>query len=309
MFDFKLDVFFEKRNNILATRNLSVPGSFGAVLPVENIAIVNNRGFEIEINHRNTIGKFEYNVGGNFTFAKNKIIFIDEPENVPAWQKQTGNPIGQFYGYLSDGLYLTQEDVANNPKLEAIDPGLGDIMYRDINNDGIISDLDRTAMGFSRTPQIVYGINLGLRYNGFDLSALIQGAGKSSVYFSDEAAWEFLFGSNPLEAVKGRYTPDGMNANPTYPRLSLNRNQYKKESSSYWLRDASYWRLKNIEFGYTLPAALLNRVHIQGLRIFVAATNLYTHSKFKDWDPESPGGASYYFPQMKVNSFGINLSF
>ena len=117
MFEFKLDVFFEKRDNILATRNLSVPASFGAELPVENIAKVNNRGLEIEVNHRNTIGKFEYNIGGNFTFAKNKIVFIDEPENVPSWQKQTGNPIGQFYGYVSDGLYLTQEHVEQQSEI------------------------------------------------------------------------------------------------------------------------------------------------------------------------------------------------
>ena len=141
------------------------------------------------------------------------------------------------------------------------------------------------------------------------MSALIQGAGRSSVYFAEEAAWEYLFGANPLEVIKGRYVADGSNSNPTYPRLSLNRSQYKKETSTYWIRNAAYWRLKNVELGYTFPDNFLARHRIQTLRIFVAGTNLFTQSKFKDWDPESPGGASYYFPQMKVTSFGVNLTF
>lgn len=306
-FDVKLDIFFEKRDNILATRNQSVPTTFGAELPVENIAKVNNSGFEVEVMHRNQVGQFRYSIGGNFTFARNKVMFIDEPENIPAWQRSTGQPIGQIFGYVAEGLYLNKGQVDNHPKFEAIDPDLGDIMYKDINNDNVINDLDRTAIGFPRTPQIIYGINLGASFKGFDLSSLIQGAGRSSVYFADEAAWEFLFGANPLETIKGRY--DGVNPNPTYPRLSLNRSQYKKETSTYWIRNAAYWRLKNIELGYTFPDAFLARHRIQTLRIYVAGTNLFTQSKFKDWDPESPGGASYYFPQMKVTSFGVNLTF
>ncbi len=309
LIDLKVDVFFEKRDNILATRNLSVPATFGAELPVENIARVNNSGFEIEAMHRNQVGEFRYSVGGNFTFARNKVMFIDEPENVPDWQRSTGRPIGQVFGYVAEGLYLTKEQVDNHPKFETIDPGLGDIMYKDVNNDGIINDLDRTAIGFPRTPQIIYGINFGASFRGFDLSGLIQGTGRSSVYFSDEAAWEFLFGANPLEVIKGRYVSDGSNPNPTYPRLSLNRNQYKKETSTYWIRNAAYWRLKNIELGYTLPERFLAKHRIQTLRFYVSGTNLFTQAKFKDWDPESPGGASYYFPQMKVASFGVNLTF
>lgn len=303
----RIDVFNEKRDNILATRNQSVPGTFGAELPVENIAKVNNNGFELELTHKYKIGDFQYSVVGNITYAHNKIIYIDEPENVPSWQKRTGLPIGQFFGYISEGLYMTQDQIDNHPKKETIAPQLGEIMFKDVNNDGKISELDITSIGHSRTPEIMYGINLNVKYKNFDLTALIQGAGRSSVIYSDESAFEFIYGSGALQTIKGRWTPD--NPNPTYPRLSLYRNDYKKEASTYWLKDGAYWRVKNIELGYTLPKLWLERLQIENVRIYVAGTNLYTHAKFKDWDPESPGGSNFYYPQMKVNTIGLNVTF
>lgn len=311
MIDFKADVFFERRDDILATRNESVPQTFGADLPVENIASVNNKGFELELSHRRTIGSFTYSIGGNFTFAKNEIVYIDESENVPTWQRRTGRPMGQFFGYVSDGLYLTQEQLDNNPKFDWVEPRLGDIMYKDIDGNGIITPDDQTAIGYSRLPQIMYGINVGASYRNFDFNALIQGAGRSNVYFSDEAAWEFLYGANPLETIKGRWTADGSNPEPTYPRLSLYRNEYKKEASTYWLKDASYWRLKNVQLGYTMPKSLLTKlgVNIETFRIYVSATNLFTRAKFKQWDPEAPNGAGAYYPQMKIASVGLNITF
>lgn len=305
------DVFYERRDNILATRNQSVPESFGAELPVENIGEVENKGFELELNYRQSIGDFSYSIGGNLTFARNKILFIDEPANVPEWQRRTGRPMGQFFGYISDGLYLTQEDLDNSPKFEWAEPRLGDIRYRDIDGDGVLTPDDQTAIGRSRLPEIMFGINLSATYKGFDLSALIQGAGRSNVYFSDEAAWEFLYGANPLETIKGRWTADGTNPNPTYPRLSLYRNDYKKEASTYWLKDAAYWRLKNVQIGYTIPAATFAKigVKVQTFRIYASATNLFTHARFEQWDPEAPNGAGGYYPQMKVTSIGLNITF
>lgn len=305
------DVFYERRNNILATRNQSVPESFGAELPVENIGEVENKGFELELHYRQSIGDFTYSIGGNMTFARNKIRFIDEPANVPEWQRRTGKPMGQFFGYVSDGLYLTQEQLDTNPKFEWSEPRLGDIRYRDINGDGVLTPDDQTAIGRSRLPEIMYGITLSASYKGFDFSALIQGAGRSNVYFSDEAAWEFLYGANPLETIKGRWTPDGSNPNPTYPRLSLYRNEYKKEASTYWLKDAAYWRLKNIQIGYTIPASAFEKIGlgIQTFRVYASGTNLFTRARFEQWDPEAPSGAGGYYPQMKVTSIGLNITF
>ena len=230
---------------------------------------------------------------------------------LPEWQRRTGRPMGQFFGYVSDGLYMTQEQLDNQPKFDWIDPRLGDIMYRDIDGDGIITPDDQTAIGFSRLPQIMYGINLGASYKGLDFSALIQGAGRSNVYFSDEAAWEFLYGANPLETIKGRWTENGTNTSPTYPRLSLYRNEYKKEASTYWLKDASYWRLKNIQLGYTIPKSFFTMLgaNIETFRIYVSGTNLFTKAKFDQWDPEAPSGTGAYYPQQKIVSVGLNITF
>jgi TonB-linked SusC/RagA family outer membrane protein len=305
------DYFFEKRDNILATRNQSVPDSFGAELPVENIGEVENQGFEVQLNYNHSFGDFSFSIGGNFTYAHNKIIYIDEPENVPEWQRRTGRRMGQFFGYISDGLYTTQQQIDTRPKFDWIEPRLGDIMYIDVNGDGTLTPDDQTAIGRSRLPEIMYGINLGANYKGFDFSALIQGAGRANVYFSDEAAWEFLYGANPLETIKGRWTADGSNPNPTYPRLSLYRNEYKKEASTYWLKDASYWRVKNIQLGYTIPQSVFNKmgINIETFRIYVSSTNLFTKAKFDQWDPEAPNGAGGYYPQMKVTSVGLNITF
>lgn len=305
------DVFYERRDNILATRNQSVPESFGAELPVENIGEVENKGFELELNYQQSLGDFRYSVGGNLTFARNKILFIDEPANVPEWRRRTGRPMGQFFGYVSDGLYLTEEQLTTSPKFEWAEPRLGDIRYRDIDGDGVLTPDDQTAIGRSRLPEVMYGITLSANYKGFDFSALIQGAGRANVYFSDEAAWEFLYGANPLETIKGRWTPDGSNPNPTYPRLSLYRNEYKKEPSTYWLKDAAYWRIKNVQIGYTIPADVFEKIGfaVQTFRIYASATNLFTHARFEQWDPEAPNGAGGYYPQMKVTSIGLNITF
>jgi TonB-linked SusC/RagA family outer membrane protein len=307
MFGLKVDVFGEKRDNILWYRNASLPETFGASLPAENFAKVNNKGFEIELTHAHKIGDFEYSIAGNFTFARNKIVFVDEAENVPDWQKQTGHPMGQFFGYVSEGLYMTQEQIANHPKIEGVEPLLGQIMYKDVSGDGIISPDDITAIGRSKIPEIMYGISLSAKYKDFDFSTLVQGAGNNDVYFYYEAAWPFLYGSSALDNILNRWTPE--NPNPSFPRLTTYKEQYYQELSSYWLKSAAYWRLKNIELGYTLPKSLLARLSIEKFRIYVSSTNPYTHAKFKNWDPEAPNGGGYYSPQMTVYNLGVNVTF
>ena len=124
------------------------------------------RAFELELHHQRSIGDFTYSIGGNFTYVKNEITYIDESENIPEWQRRTGRPMGQFFGYVSDGLYMTQEQLDNQPKFDYIEPRLGDIMYRDIDGNGIITPDDQTAIGYSRLPQIMYGINFEHQLQG-----------------------------------------------------------------------------------------------------------------------------------------------
>ena len=307
MLSVTVDLFYEKRNNILAYRNASVPATFGASLPAENIGKVDNKGFEFSVSHTKMLHNFEYTIGGNFTYVRNKILFIDEPENVPSWQRRTGLPIGQFFGYIAQGLYMTQKEIDESPKINGVEPQLGEIIYKDINGDGVITPEDQTSIGHSRNPEIMYGINLSAKFKGFDVSALIQGAGNSNVYFDYSAAWPFIYGSSALDNILNRWTPD--NPNPTYPRLTTFKYEYNEETSSYWLRNAAYWRVKNIQAGYTLPKPILQKLGMETLRIYIGATNPYTRSKFKDWDPEAPSGAGFYSPQLKITTVGITANF
>ena len=312
-FGLKLDVFFEKRDNILASRNASVPAYFGATLPVENIGKVDNSGFEAELRYKNSIGAFSYYVNVNYTFAQNKVRFIDEPENVPSYQKRAGYPIGQFYGFVVNGLYQTPEQINDLPKIfdaeeeVIIEPKLGQFIYKDINLDGVIDRLDQTAIGKSETPQSIYGLTLGADFKGIDINMLWQGASGFSVMRNDEAFYEFAFGGKAFNYVKDNWTPD--NPNASYPRLSLTDNSYKREISSYWTHEANYLRLKSIEIGYTFPSRIFPRNAISKLRIYVSGTNMLTFSKEKDFDPESRSGQPLFYPITKLTSVGINLSF
>jgi TonB-linked SusC/RagA family outer membrane protein len=303
----RLDVFFETRDNILANRNASVPATFAAILPVENIGKVDNRGFEAELRYKNKLGELTYFVNVNYTFARNEIKFIDEPENIPAYQMRTGHPIGQFFGYVAEGLYKTDQQIAEHPKFEGVEPKLGQIMYKDVNNDSIINDLDITSIGRSDTPESIYGLSLGAEFKGFDINMLWQGAYGYNVMRNGESFSEFNYGGSALEYVKDNWTPE--NPNASYPRLSLSDWSYKQEASSFWLHDASYLRLKNLEVGYTFPKAFFSRTSITKLRIYVSGSNLLTFSKEKYFDPESSSGYPYYYPVTRLTSIGVNLIF
>ncbi len=302
-----VDVFFEDRNNILSTRNQAVPSTFGATLPVENIASVSNHGYEATVNYKNKAGAFSYYATLIYTFARNKIKFIDEAANIPVYQQTTGHPIGQFFGYLAEGFYQTQKQINEHPKIEGVEPKLGQFMYVDINNDGKIDSYDITAIGKSATPENLFGLTLGAEFKGFDLSMLWQGASGYNAMRAGESFSEFNYGGSALSYIKNNWTPE--NPNATYPRLSLSDYNYKQEESTFWLHTTAYMRLKNLEIGYTFPDKLFRNKFISKLRIYASGTNLITFSKEKDFDPESASGAPYYYPITRLTSVGANLSF
>jgi TonB-linked SusC/RagA family outer membrane protein len=306
LLSFRGDIFYEQRSNILGTRNRSVPGTYGFELPVENFAKVNNRGFEIELNHAGNIGLFNYSVGFNVTHARNKVVFIDEPSNIPDYRQQTGKPLGQFFGYIAEGFYNTKDELDASAKIPGVDPQLGDIRYRDLNDDGIIDDDDMTAIGRSDMPENVWGLNLGANFKGFDFSALFQAATGYTVNYKD-GILEFVDNSQAWVHHLDRWTPD--NPNASYPRLSLSQYNYKQESSTFWAKDAGYVRLKNIELGYTFPAKIFPKNSISKLRVYLSGTNLLTWSKVKYFDPEAPSGLPYFYPQQKGFFGGVNLTF
>lgn len=309
---FEIDYFYKLTTDILGSRNLSVPSSSGITqLPFENLDEVSNRGLEAVIGHRNQLGKVNLFLSGNVTFAKNRVEFKDEPADLNPNLRQTGRPIGQYFGLQAIGLFQSDEEVKASPDQG---PGVaaGDIKYADINGDNKIDDKDRVAIGYSPIPELIFGFTMGASYGGFDANILWQGAGRVNAYVSNELAWAFFNSGKATEEHLDRWTPQ--NTDATYPRITTAPTANNTLFSSYWLRDASYLRLKNVELGYSLPASLMNRIGISQFRIFVLGQNLLTFDQLEVADPEGPGasnnaGRGWFYPQQKTYSLGVNLVF
>ncbi|RXF72440.1 SusC/RagA family TonB-linked outer membrane protein [Arcticibacter tournemirensis] len=308
------DIFKEKRDNILAYLG-TVPGLVQANLPPANIGKVSNEGYEVEAAYNNSVGKLSYWVKANYTFAKNKIVYQDEPVRAYPWLQRTGQQVGQYWGLVSDGFYNTQEELSGAiASAWTSELKLGDIRYKDINDDGIIDANDEVPIGNTNFPQNVYGFSFGGQIKGFDFSVLFQGASNVSTYISEMAAWAFdtewrSANTTHLE----RWTPERYAAGEsiTYPRVELAPTQGKHNyhASDFWLEDASYLRLKNAEVAYRFSGGFLNRIGAKYLRLFVNGNNLITWSKMRNYDPEAPQGRGQFYPQMKTYNFGANLQF
>ncbi|MFV8324429.1 TonB-dependent receptor [Flavobacterium sp. ZS1P14] len=302
-----VDYFFDKRSDILADRNLSVPSLLGVGLPIENLAKVNNRGIEFTVGHKNNITEdLHYSMSANLTFAKNKIVFIDEAASVNPNIKRTGLSLNTQFGYHAIGLFQTQAEVDAAPT-QLGNTGPGDIRYEDINSDGKINDLDRVAIGKSNTPEIIFGYNGNIQYKDFEFSFLFQGATNVNQYYAGEGAWPFFVGSNALRANLDRWTPT--NTNASEPRVLVDPTNLNHAESSFWMKDASYLRLKNVELAYSLPIQALKLHFVQGVRIYINANNVATWSKIKNYDPENGNGRGWDYPQFRIWNAGINFKF
>ncbi|WP_222538197.1 SusC/RagA family TonB-linked outer membrane protein [Pedobacter polysacchareus] len=307
--------FNEERKNILATRSLSVPLSFGANLPTENIGKVRNRGVELVLSHNNRLSNnWSYFLSGNLTYAKNKIIEAAEASNVPPGKKITGRPNGGQYGYKAIGIFKDMEDYNNSPKTSAFmsSTGPGDIKYQDISGpngvpDGIIDDFDVTYLGGGSLPEIMYGISGGVNYKGFEVSFLLQGAARSQQMLTQNSAWAFYNSGTVTEEWLDRWTPD--NTNASLPRLGLNANGNNYVTSSFWLKNASYLRLKNVEVAYTFKNEFLAKLKLTGVRVYANGQNLFTITDMKNVDPENTSSLGWYYPQQKIFNFGLNVQF
>ncbi len=310
------DYFFENRNNILINR-ATVPEIVGATnLPAVNLGRVQNQGYEFELHWKDKVGEFGYNISGNFSFAKNKILFQDEPLKAYPWMMATDFSVGQLKGYRTDGLYNYQDEVLNRPYYTFYSNMVqrGDIKYIDIDGDGKIDQNDAVPIGYNEYPQITFGTNLDMTWKGFDLSLLLQGASQTSIQQRVMTAWAFNLGANmTLSTHLNRWSEERFNNNDliTMPRLSSDgRNSPNSETSDFWLDDAKYIRLKNLEIGYTFQRGTFTRIGVKSMRIYLNGNNLLTFTELKNADPENPTrnvGAVY--PQMKVFNIGATVRF
>ena len=257
------------------------------------------------------MGDFRYNVGINGGYAKNKIVYWDETAGVPAYQQSTGSPIGTFLVYQFDGIFSTQGEIDKNGIDYSAATGKllpGDMKFKDVNGDKKINGDDRVRLDKSQTPTFTGGANLNVGYKNFDISVLFQGATGGLLFFGTESGdiGNYLkYSYDHQWTVANQSTKD--------PRLANRGGTYYTGggfgNNTYWLRNSNYIRLKNVEVGYNLGAAIGKKAGISNLRIYVNGLNLITWDKMKIWDPESTSGDGQYYPQARVINTGVRVSF
>ncbi len=310
---FNVDVFYEKRNNILVTPG-TIPATVGAALPAVNLGIVENKGYEVELNYQDKAGALNYFVNTNVSYTVNKLLFRDEVDAKYPWMRDTGKPLGMNRGLQTAGFFNSQAEIDAWPK-SSYDPGPlgkiqpGDFKYIDQNGDGIIDDFDRVQLRNPTLPRYIFGLNLGASYKGFDFTAAFQGADQASMLVSLEAAYEFFNTGKVMDIHMGRWTPSTA-ATATYPRLSSSSGSgHNYQQNDFWVKDASYVRFKQAEIGYTFSSEWLKKVKMSMLRVYLNGSNLYTWSKIKYLDPENRNTRAWYYPQQRVWSAGVNVTF
>lgn len=312
-FTVELDYYHERRTGLLVARSGSVPYVSGIVneygkkpiIPAENIGEVTNAGFEFQASYDQTIGEINLHLGGNFTYNKSNVVFLDDPSGMLDYQKREGHPVGSQLVYQAIGIFRTAEDLTTYPSL----PGnqLGDLIYKDVDGSGSITANDRVRADLSNVPQVIYGFNAAVNYKNFDLSILLQGQARVQQYVLQEAG---SVGNYFDSWASNRWSPS--NPDGSYPRVDtrtsssinggLNRNDF-------WLYNTSFLRIKNVELGYTIPASAMSRIKLTSARVYASAFNLATFSKVKDFDPEGTSESAQFYPQQQIFNIGVNLKF
>lgn len=307
-----VDAFYRVRDGIPGSRSVSLPSSFGAELPLENLNSIDTRGWELNLGTSGNFGNFMYDISGNLSWARSKWRKYDEPIYSDPDQERIYKREGRWtdvrYGYISDGLFTSQaeiealdftyKDLNGNSSLRP-----GDIKYVDLNGDKVLDWKDQKEIGKGTLPTWTYGFNMNFKYHGFDLSALFQGAFGYTTYIDLTKAASTLKYDN-------RWTEKENNPNSLVARPGgASTNKYYSDFNNH---NTAYLRLKNLSIGYELPKGLVSKAGIQQLRIYIAGTNLFTLSSLHKYgvDPEVPEGSpAYYYPQQRTLSVGLNLSF
>jgi TonB-linked SusC/RagA family outer membrane protein len=308
------DYFYEKRRDIL-TNYLTRPWWVGVAMAAGNIGETKNSGFELELKYNDKVGNdFNYNVGFMFSRAHNEILNMDEPALQTAYQKRAGHPIGQRFGLISDG-FITQADIdGGHLPISTYGPVMvGDLKYRDMNDDDFIDDRDITYIGYSDVPEHMFSLSLGCNYKNWGFNVLFQGVDRVSKYYDGTTKFAFVDGGKVKELHQQRWDPakteaDNL-ANAKYPLLHYaGGGDHNQRGNTFFLSDGAFIRLKNIELNYTLPTEWSSKVGMSECRLYVNANNLVTWDRLdKLVDPESDGSNRY--PIMKTVNFGVNIKF
>jgi TonB-linked SusC/RagA family outer membrane protein len=328
LFGFEVDLFYRITDNIFGEPLATYPSTFGAILPQLNLNSTDDRGFEIMLTHRNRISNdFFYSLEGQFSIAREKYRDWSEPpyddeDEIRIYQLE-GNYTNRRIGYLSDGIFMTQDEIDNHPinqdEADNVTLRPGDIIYKDLNNDGLINWRDQDEIGYGTFPDVVYSLNFTLGYKGLSVTALFQGASMFDHYneifplVNFGPPWDFHY--------KYRWQPDpndpttNINPDAQLPAIlgdGVGRSPNNEKNSDFWVQNATYLRLKNLNISYTIPKKWIQVTGIQDLRVTLSGSNLVTISGMGIYkhsiDPESIGtGGSRLYPPVRTISLGLNI--
>ncbi|SHF39320.1 TonB-linked outer membrane protein, SusC/RagA family [Mariniphaga anaerophila] len=319
LLSFEFDAFYKYTHDILQeVGGLYPPSIANNFQTIENSGAVAAKGMELLLGHQNSIGKLHYNLSGNVSWARNKVLERTQQANIPSWQNIIGQPIGGIYGFHATGLYQTEEQLINRPTGPGGVQRLGDLMYEDLNGDGKIDYYDQKRIARSSIPEMVYSLSGDLQWKGFDASFQLQGAAICDVIISglypngvmDQTEFARAFyggGNSPYYLVENSWTPE--NTNARYPRLGEAWNGNNGWTSDWWVVDGSYLRLKQLTLGYTVPKRIASTMNMERLRVYVSGTNLLTWDHLDFMDPEMPSNTNGYYPQQKTFDIGVNVTF
>lgn len=301
--NFEMDYFNNKRSQMLIARSGSIPFTAGFTPPKENLGRLRNRGFDFLFNYNGRAGELEFQVGVNGGYSRNEILFWDEAPGADPWQQSTGKPVGSNLFYNAIGVFEDQAAVDAYPHWPGARPG--DIIFEDVNDDGVIDARDRVRQPYNNIPRFQGGFTFNLQFKNFDFSMLLQGAAGAKQYIRTQSG---DFGNFLKDFSDGRWTTE--NPSSTKPRTFNREDEYWiSQANTYWYRSTDYVRLKNLQVGYSFPNEWIQRVSLKGARIYVNALNLFTIDQFDVFDPETDNQDGTVYPQKKVFNVGVNLTF
>lgn len=321
--EIQADIFHEKRSNILMDRSY-IPSTMGLAAAIKaNVGEASGKGIDISMDYSHSINKDLWLQGrANFTYATSRYEKVEEPDYELAgtpWRTLKGQNLSQRFGYIAERLFIDEEDVKNSPTQEFGGVVMaGDIKYKDINNDGKITDEDQVPIGYPMTPKITYGFGLSAGYKNFDFSIFFQGNALNSFWLDPVAISPFIdtdsdnstIARNALLNViaENHWSEENRNIYAFWPRLGDEISANNTQCSTWWMQNGSFMRLKSLEIGYSLPQNMVHKWGLNMIRIYLNGSNLLTFSKFKLWDPEM-GSNGLGYPIQRVFNIGLNVNF
>jgi TonB-linked SusC/RagA family outer membrane protein len=297
------DYYFKESRDILY--DLDIPLIVGLGKPYQNAGVVHNRGWELGLHYKGKARDFAYDLGFAISDVRNKVIDLKGVNRTGLTVSREGYAINSIWGLEAEGLFQSDDEAAGHAKQFGVTKA-GDIRYKDQNKDGIINDADNVIIG-STIPRLTYSSTLNASYKGLGLMVFLQGVGKADGYLYQQGIMPFFNGGTVHEQHKDNWSPD--NPDAAFPRLAFSETNNEK-NSSFWLKDASYLRLKNVQLSYVIPARIIRKAGIDNLRLYVSGQNLHSWDNFwEGYDVEAPVGTGNVYPQVKIYSFGLNVNF